>query len=175
MKTEQDSRKNLSSYLLEVSRKLSAMEKRSRYYGTDTKLYESEINLIKVVGENPGMHLSAIADQMNITRGAVSQVIGRLRQKGMVIKKPDSKYKSRIQIGLTARGEKAYRNHEQMRAEFDRTISKLMKPGGGNSREIILGFFSAVSKRLDSWEEYEKQTQESGAAVFSGPPGKRRA
>jgi len=47
----------------------------------------------------------AVADYFGITRGTVSQTLGVLERKGLVVKRPDSRDGRRLHIGLTPAGE----------------------------------------------------------------------
>ena len=67
---------------MRVVTKLSEIDKRTRYYGTDQSLFEAEIHMIKSIKENEGIHVTGLADMLGVTKGAVSQILKKLETQG---------------------------------------------------------------------------------------------
>jgi DNA-binding MarR family transcriptional regulator len=120
--------KEMISYkLLKVFQKISVINGKTRHYGTDQLLYEAEMRIIKAIRENEGIHVTALADMLGITKGAVSHSLIQLQKKGVILKQPDSTNQSRLLLKLTDKGETAYQNHEKLHEGFDFAIEALLK------------------------------------------------
>ena len=61
--------------------KLEEAQERLHHYKTDTPLFATEIHMIKCVKENPNRHMTALAEVLGVTRGAVSQIAMKLEGK----------------------------------------------------------------------------------------------
>ena len=70
------------------------------------KLYHSEIHTIMAIGDHEGVYLSELARMTGVTRGAISQMISRLDEKGLVRKEADQEKQSENQVVLVFK-----RNH----------------------------------------------------------------
>lgn len=66
--------------------KYNRMDNKQRSYGTDALLSRAEIHTIAAVGDKPGINITALADILGITKGAASQMIYKLVEKGTVEK-----------------------------------------------------------------------------------------
>lgn len=100
------------NYLLLVE-KISNTVRQSKNFDTDVDIYRSEIHIIKLIGDSGELHVSQIAQMIGITKGTASQIIKRLEQKGLIIKRIDENNNTRLKIRLTGKGEIAYEAHEQ--------------------------------------------------------------
>lgn len=142
----------LSYTFLRIVYKLFELEKKERYYGTDQPLHEAEIHMIKCIEENEGIHVTGLADRLGVTKGAVSQIIAKLTQKGMIIKDTDPKNLSRLLISLTDKGKIAYENHERVHEKYEELFNDLLKGESEENRKFLKRFFDSLEKRLDNEE-----------------------
>jgi DNA-binding MarR family transcriptional regulator len=127
----------ISYKLLKVFQKISAINGKTRHYGTDQLLYEAEMRVIKAIKENEGIHVTALADMLGITKGAVSHSLIQLQKKEMILKQPDSANQSRLLLKLTDKGEIAYQNHERLHEGFDSAIEALLKNESSDFRNSL--------------------------------------
>lgn len=145
--------KSISSTILSVFKKISVIDGKTRNYGTDQPLYDAEVHLIKVIKENEGIHITALAERLNVTKGAVSQVIMKLQKKGMVVKEPDSSNQSRILLKLTEKGQIAYVNHEALHKNFDDMVQGILQNESDKNKEFLSKFLSDLNNKLIDFEE----------------------
>jgi len=54
---------------LELAFALMELDKKTRYYGTDVPIFHSEIHVIKVIAENPGIHVGGLAEILGVLKG----------------------------------------------------------------------------------------------------------
>lgn len=50
----------------------------------DVTLYRAEVHILEFVGTQPGLSATDIVRQMGVTKGAVSQIIAKLKRKGLL-------------------------------------------------------------------------------------------
>jgi len=142
----------LSYTLLRVVTKLSEVDRKTRHYGTDVPLYEAEIHMIKAIKDSEGIHVTGLADQLGVTKGAVSQIIGKLDKKGMIIKDKDVNNQSRLVLRLSEKGEIAYLHHDKLHDKFDRLVMDALHGATEEHIELFLLFLSDLEKKVDSFE-----------------------
>jgi DNA-binding MarR family transcriptional regulator len=80
-------------------------------FGTGIGLYRSEIHTVETIGRNPGINMTRLAEKMGVTKGAVSQMVGRLAKKGLVEKGTMPGNEKEVVTGLTDLGRRAFENH----------------------------------------------------------------
>lgn len=143
-----DKKIEISKNLLNIIDAFIKKDSKADFYGTDTELHFSEIHMIKFIKENEGYHMLRIAEEMDITRGAVSQTIARLCKKGFLIKKTSEDNKSKLVIELTEKGEVAYENHQQRIDDFNGLISKLLEDKRDEDIQFVNEFLGSLNKEL---------------------------
>jgi len=111
--------RKLSEVFLRIMHKVIENQKKPRRYGIDDLLYPSEIHTIMMIGIHKDVHISELARFLGITRGAVSQMVARLENKGLIGKKTDPQNATRSLLSLTNKGKVAYYAHEQYHEETD--------------------------------------------------------
>lgn len=150
-------RSKISYTFLRIVSKISEIDKKTRYYGTDQPLYEAEIHMIKSIEENKGIHVTGLADMLGVTKGAVSQIIMKLEHKGMIIKNTDPRNLSRLVLSLTSKGETAYMNHEKLHQKYDQLFNAVLENATKENRAFLTDFLNSLDRQIDIYEEeYEK-------------------
>ena len=77
-------------------------------------LYPAQSHMIEMIGENEGITLTEIAAEYMITKGAVSQIISFLDQKGLIEKKPAQKGGRSTGLFLSESGKAVFNEHRQL-------------------------------------------------------------
>ena len=117
----------VSYALLRLVDRLDEVWRKTHNFGTDVRLFEAEVHMIKAVKENEGLHATGLAEKLDVTKGAVSQIINKLHKKGMILKIRDGANQSRLKFALTSKGERAYDFHEAIHREFDAVIDEVLR------------------------------------------------
>ncbi|HOO46989.1 MAG TPA: MarR family winged helix-turn-helix transcriptional regulator [Deltaproteobacteria bacterium] len=95
------------------------IEKMPRRFGIDEDLHSSEIHTIEVIGTNSDFSVTGLARLLGVTKGAVSQTLKKLENKGLVEKYADPENNSRVLIKLSSKGMIAYYAHEHWHETMD--------------------------------------------------------
>jgi DNA-binding MarR family transcriptional regulator len=108
--------------LLRLIRKSSVLIAQPRPFGTDDLLYSSEIHMIDVIGRQPGICVTGIAQKLDITKGAVPKIIRKLLKKNMIYRYQAPLNKKMVLFKLTDKGEIAFQAHVEFHEELDQSI-----------------------------------------------------
>ncbi len=135
-----------------VIHKYTQWENKKRTYGTETLLTKAEIHTIAAVGNNTGINITALADVLGITKGAASQMIYKLVEKGTVEKRVSPDSDTEVVLNLTEEGQKNYISHNQYHAKANDESIKLLKEMPEtfcvNMMDFLLAFEEAIDKKL---------------------------
>ena len=112
------------------------------------KLHSSEVHLILYISENNNQSKNAtrIAEDLGITKGAVSQTVSRLERKGIIIKEKDAYNKNELKLFFTDKGKKILKNCLATQARFQQTIDMLLNDYSNEQKEVILKFLQQLGK-----------------------------
>lgn len=150
-------RTKISYTFLRVVSKITDMDKETRYYGTDQPLYEAEIHMIKSIKENEGIHVTGLADTLGVTKGAVSQIIGKLEHKDMIKKDTDPHNLSRLVLRLTEKGEIAYLNHEKLHEQYESFFQNALSNATEENRVFLKSFMDSLDHQIDAYQRNAKK------------------
>lgn len=146
--------KNKISYdLLRVIKKFNEMEKKTQYYGTDVPIFPAEINMLGIIKQNEGIHITGLAEILGVTKGAVSQIVIKLQKKGLIKKTEDSSNISKLVITLTPKGKLADTNHEKFHEKLDFIINELLKDSTEEKKKFLQEFLNGFEQQLGIFEE----------------------
>jgi DNA-binding MarR family transcriptional regulator len=96
------------------------LEKTPRRFGTDEPLSGTEIHLLELIGDNDeSLSVSDLSRLLGITKGAVSQSLKRIENKGFISKEDDPENLSRLIVKLTFKGKTAYFAHKHWHESMD--------------------------------------------------------
>jgi DNA-binding MarR family transcriptional regulator len=128
------------------------IDKKTRYYGTDVPLFYAEIHLIKAIKENEGIHITGLAQYLEVTKGAVSQMLMKLEKKGFVVKEKDPGNQSRFLLKLTPKGEVAHENHMRMHQEFDKLVNETLEKAKEGEVQFLKRFFVDIMRKMENYK-----------------------
>ncbi len=124
------------------------LEKSPKRFGTEDLLTHSEIHLIEIIGDNRGLSVTDIAKALGITKGAVSQSLKKMENKGYTTKKTDPENLSRTSVLLTSKGQTAYWSHKDWHEKMDGGFSQYLGELDAEELEIISKFLEKTENFL---------------------------
>ena len=134
--------------ILDMIETVEQMRKRSVYDAGRIKVMNNEMTMLKVIGDNPDMHVIGLARILGITKGAVSQTLSKLEKKGLIEKLPDPSNASRLIIKLTASGEEIYEKHERFHEELDALVESILNEASEENRRFLNDFLTRVNDKI---------------------------
>lgn len=132
-----------------IKRLSDQLDQAPRKFGTNELISHSEIHLIEIIGDNEGLSVTDIAQYMGITKGAVSQSLKRLENKGLTDKKPDPLNLSRSIVMLTSKGFAAYYTHKHWHETMDGGFAGYMDDLGEKDLHVIIDFLNRFESFLE--------------------------
>lgn len=126
-------------------------------YGNEIFLTRTEIHTINIIGLNPNINLTRIAKIQGITKGAVSQMIYKLRDKGLVIKTVSSNSDAELCIGLTDKGWIAYNEHKKIHQQINEVFYEKIDDFSDKEYEGVVNLLIEFGNYLDESVEPKKK------------------
>ena len=138
---------------LRIINKFKALEKIPIDHGTGDLLYASEINTLEIIGKYPAINITQLAHKRGVTKGAVSQVVGKLVKKQLVLKDKAPNNDKELSLKLTAVGEVAFQNHKKFHEKYDSPMLEKLNGLTVEQLELIIGTFEMLESTIDNYLE----------------------
>lgn len=128
--------KNLGRLFLQLRR----LERSPQVFGAAGPLTPSEIHTIDAIGCGKGILMSELAASLNVTKGAVTQIVKRLEKKELVKRSPHPKDSRSVLVSLKEKGISACEAHQELQLDFYKQLRTKLTP------EEIEVFEKAIEK-----------------------------
>lgn len=139
----------LTSLMERVIHKYTQWEDKKRTYGTDMLLSKAEIHTIVAVGDNPNINVTSLANTLGITKGAASQMIYKLVDKGVVEKKVSPDSDTEVVLNLTEKGLINYKSHEEYHRQTNDKALNILKNMPEPFYQYMLEYFLSFENVID--------------------------
>ena len=96
-------------------------------YGLTT-LYRAEVHILEIIGTQSGITASDIVENMEVTKGAISQIISKLLKKELIHKSSKAGNLKILELYLTKKGKEVLLHHsEHEKGLIEKIIPELNK------------------------------------------------
>lgn len=144
--------RDYNSFLEQVERiihKYNQRESCKRDYGVGVLLTQTEVHLIDVIGEQPGIGVKALASAKGVTTGAASQMVRKLVEKGLVQKQISPVSEAKVELTLTEKGRICFEEHQKYHEKTNDKWNQLLDKLDDESYEKITQIFAQVEDLLN--------------------------
>lgn len=141
--------KELAWLMERIIHKYIQYEKIPQQYCDGLVLTQPEIHTIAIIGDNEGINVTALAKTRGITKGAASQMIYKLRDKGLVEKRVSPDSDAELNLFLTEMGEKAREEHLNRYKTNGEKFASILNSVPKEAKSAMVEFFEAFEKELD--------------------------
>jgi DNA-binding MarR family transcriptional regulator len=155
METKQTFEQILEELEQAMSR-VSSMHESPWDFGTGVPLYRTEIHTVQAIGEHPGVNITELAQLMGVTKGAVSQTVGKLVDKSLVRKMHADDNAKEILLLLTERGNTGFHNHQKLHMAMLDIVREFY---GDKLEEKLQAFASVMHDLNEILTMYEKRIE----------------
>lgn len=138
------------AWLMErIMHKYAQYEKIPQQYCEDIVLTQPEIHTVAIIGDKEGIGITELAKMRGITKGAVSQMVDKLVEKGLVEKRENPHSKAAISLYLTPNGQRARAEHRKMHETMGKRFAAILEKIPEDTWESMKCFLEAFEEELD--------------------------
>ena len=122
-----------------------------RKYAEDDSLYMREVHFVVEIGSMGSPTMSELANRLNVTQGAVTQMATRLEKKGYVVRQKDTEDKRVTTISLTERGKVLCEQHIDFDKREHANVSEMLGEFSDEELEKLIRYEQVM------WEIFTKR------------------
>ena len=139
----QDELRSMIDVFLKILHTYSAIEKKPKDLGTGDMLFVSEIHAISVIGKNPEINITQLAEATGVTKGAISQIVKRLLKK-RYIAKYNTKNNKEVNLQLSDKGYIIFQGQATFEKDLFAFAEKLFDNASPEERAIARRLFDHI-------------------------------
>ena len=124
-------------------------EKMPQEYCDGITLTQPEIHTVAIIGDQEGISITGLAKVRGITKGAASQMVYKLVDKGLVEKRVSPNSDSELNLYLTKMGAKARAEHRKKHESIGKMFSKAMDTVPEELQQKLFEFLQKFEAELD--------------------------
>lgn len=151
--------------LLRVINKIQQGRRVPRDYGAGVSMTLLEAEMCALIARSDGITGSELSEELAVTRSATSQIISKLKAKGLVTERASEDDAKRKQLSLTAHGHEA----AVIADDFKSAMADAMF--GGESAAELRAYLRFVTKLEAFHSGLIKQWEDNGASDAEPLPG----
>ena len=136
--------KELVGKILESLNKVAFMDRRRVIIYDDLKLYPSEIHLLLFLHYVQDKNITNIAYKMGLTKGAISQTLSRLYNKGIIKKETDPHKKNELHAHFTTKGQKLAKHIIEVKNSIESKYLTYLKTLSERDKNVISEFLDKM-------------------------------
>jgi DNA-binding MarR family transcriptional regulator len=145
-----------TNQLLKIANKLVALEKIPFNFGTGEMLYPAEIHTLAAIANNC-CTVTEISLNFGITKGAVSQVISRLSQRGYVKKVRNETNGKEIILSLTDKGQQSCLAHTNFHKTMDEEILQSVNNLPDEKLRSFLDMLTQIERHVEKYIRLQRE------------------
>lgn len=134
---------------LDVSYHLMEIYDEMQHKYGDSILYQVESHTIEMIGSNPGITGSELAARMNKTSSASSQIIRKLKKKGLAFQRRNHDNNREYNLFLTEHGWKIYQAHAAVDEECGRRKKERLSEFGEEELSTYLRIQNVINEEFE--------------------------
>jgi DNA-binding MarR family transcriptional regulator len=143
--------RDLIHRLIDANEKFSALEAPSHDFGSGDHLNRTEVHTITAIGNTTGVNVTSLAEQLEISISAASQIIRKLSKMNLVEKYRGPDNNKEVLLRLTPRGKIVYHTHEQFHAKIDEQLMEMIGPISNEEFENLKKITNAIEKTAEKF------------------------
>lgn len=114
-------------------------------------LFPAEIHAISAIAERREVNVTELANHVGTTKGAASQLVKKLTEKGFITKHQDPQKRSRTILRPTPKGLKAHISHMEFHMEHDKQFLDYLATLSPKEFSLFRDICSQMNLWMDSY------------------------
>lgn len=143
----------LSNLLDQLVNKIVYVRSFPHEYGTGEMLSTAEIQPIEIIGRNRGINITGLARLLVVTKGAVSQTVKKLEERGDVTKYKAPDNDKEVLLKLTSKGKIARAGYDAFREAFDANMAVMLERMSDEDFAFLAQHFQLLVQQADKYIE----------------------
>lgn len=131
----------------------SVIDKKPKDFGTGDLLYVSEIHAVYLIGSNPEINMTRLAELAGVTRGAVSQMVKRLVSKRYVAKFKVFNNKE-VNLRLTDKGYIIFQHYQNFAKERFVFAEEIYRTASRADIDLVKRLFTIIYENIKNMSEH---------------------
>ncbi len=140
---------------IRITKKFNELEKMSIDIGKDEKLYPSELHVLDAIGNNYANSVTELSKKFEITKGAVSQVVNKLFEKGFLKKDRKKGYGKEIILFPTEKGWKAFKIQNDLHRKMEDEFFRYLETADSEKIDSFIEIMGKIEEFIDTFLRYE--------------------
>lgn len=122
-------------------------EKQPHKYNNGLVLTHPEVHTIVLVGDNLNINVTQLAKLRGVTKGAASQMVYKLVDKGLIKKRTSPDSDTEVCLTLTSRGKEVYKEHGDFHIKSSEELFKSLN----DMPDEMTDYVNKLFQELDDW------------------------
>lgn len=135
----------------ELMFKFTAIQKKLVFVVDGVEFRANDIHLIDTIGRHPQANVTELARYLGITKGAVSQKLKSLEDKGFILRRKDPSNAKEVLVELTEFGVYAYEKHEEYHDGRDSDIIDFLRNASIDNLKFLVQGLGIINGMMDSY------------------------
>lgn len=125
------------------------LDKRNVFHEDELHLYPSEIHTILMIVQDPETNATQLAERLSVTKGAVSQTLTRLQQKGVIETEKIPQTRNELRIRFTQKGQRAVSHYVMRMHGTHKKLEAYLAALPEGDRKAIDSFLGAIEDVIE--------------------------
>lgn len=125
------------------------IEKKFTFQFKKVTLFPKEVHAILLIAQEPAINGKAMAEQLGVTKGAISQTLTRLEKKGVLYKEKKPGSKNEIQVRFTSLGQEAVEHYTKFKSMLEQHYNDCLSQFTDQERVTINDFLVRLNKIIN--------------------------
>lgn len=138
----------IARQFFEMLSAITSEQKIPREYTEGQVLYHAEIDLLEKIEAHPASNVSTLSAKSGVTKSAVTQMSGKLLEKGLIEKYQDPKNKKEKYFRLTESGRAVREKHAEYNRQAADQLRTYLCSMDAEHKKVIMEFLSVMKKYM---------------------------
>ena len=134
--------------LYDISGAISKLRMKDIQMRSGAKLNTAAMSMLNVIDRNPGMSVTDLSKQMNLTKSAVSQMLKKLCALGLTTKNKNDGNGKTVYPELTEAGKMTAAEYREQHERFYLCMTDLLNRYDPNEQELIRRFLTEAGETI---------------------------
>ena len=140
--------KRLANSFKRLIHVLSSGKNKPVKYGSH-ELFRAEVHILEIIAKNRGITATEITKRMDVTKGAISQIIIKLLKKKLIKKEPRTDDLKIQELFLTPEGESVIKFHTKHERILLVSLEKELESLDGKQIDIFSNIVNKLADHID--------------------------